>query len=391
MPVLANFSTKSLFRSVRIVRDLFARTTSGTLGTSTSEAVWSNIRGTWFSNGSQAQSNDTGANYALAAVELGSEKQSVSLSGSPGVGPAVWVSNSNNWHAGFGHSTTSTVQQCGGGSTGNIFTSQIACSCGSSTSGTGCGGGSTGNVFTSPPSCTCGSQTSGNVCAGPATGNVFTSPQSCACGSQTSGSSCGGGATAWQGSQPTCSCGTRESRTNTTHFRWDGGGCPSGSSQVPCGNCTGSPCGTMGFVCCRQTTTEWRCTDSSRTLHGCSSTSVTRWGCSDSTRTLWGCSDSLRNVTSEQHWLRIVSSVGGTVSTATGDISLTSSAAAIRVVANENTITATAFSDVSMTTTLGTNTVTLTSPVRGVWAGIVKAPSSHNQGSTAGNFRSEAL
>jgi hypothetical protein len=85
--------------------------------------------------------------------------------------------------------------------------------------------------------------------------------------------------------------------------------------------------------------------------------------------------------------LRLIKSVGGTVSTATGDISLTSAAVAIKVTTSGNDIVAQAYSDTELTITLGSAiSYTATSPVKGTAHGILKAPSAYGQGSTVDNF-----
>jgi hypothetical protein len=85
--------------------------------------------------------------------------------------------------------------------------------------------------------------------------------------------------------------------------------------------------------------------------------------------------------------LRLIKSVGGTVSTATGDISLTSAAVAIKVTTSGNDIVAQAYSDTGLTITLGSAiSYTATSPVKGTAHGIIKAPSAYGQGSTVDNF-----
>jgi hypothetical protein len=85
--------------------------------------------------------------------------------------------------------------------------------------------------------------------------------------------------------------------------------------------------------------------------------------------------------------LRLIKSVGGTVSTATGDISLSSAAVAIKVTTSGDAITAQAYSDAALITTLGSAiSYTATSPIKGTAHGILKAPSAYGQGSTVDNF-----
>lgn len=151
---------------VALITDSFnrANTTTG-LGTTDTGQSWLATRGNWFVNSNQAQSNDTASNYPLASVEFGSADTTVSLSVTPGVGPAFWVTDSGSWFASYAYTQTSTSVTCGGGPTGNIYSSPVACPCGSQTSGntTNCGGGPTGLIYLSTPTCTCGSPYSGTV------------------------------------------------------------------------------------------------------------------------------------------------------------------------------------------------------------------------------------
>jgi hypothetical protein len=72
--------------------DAFNRTTSGSLG-----SFWTAVRGTWYANGSAAQSDDSASSYAIAAATLGSNNMTVSASVGGGTGVSFWVSDSNNW------------------------------------------------------------------------------------------------------------------------------------------------------------------------------------------------------------------------------------------------------------------------------------------------------
>jgi hypothetical protein len=90
--------------------------------------------------------------------------------------------------------------------------------------------------------------------------------------------------------------------------------------------------------------------------------------------------------TSNSYYLRLLKSVGGTVSTATADVSLASAAVAILTTVSGDTITSKAYSDSGMTNQLGTTlTHTASSPSKGYYVGIIKSPSD-NQGSTVDNY-----
>lgn len=96
MPILGIIASSI----IKIFTDNFNRTTSGSLGTSSSGGIWESIRGTWFANGSQAQTNDSAGNYPIAVYDMGTNAPTVDLdvSTSNGTGVAFWVSDSSNWY-----------------------------------------------------------------------------------------------------------------------------------------------------------------------------------------------------------------------------------------------------------------------------------------------------
>lgn len=82
------------------IADTFNRTTSNALGTtSDGNAVWTNLRGTWFANGSAAQSDGTATDYPLAALTLNKQDVSLTAKTTNGVGLAFWVSDAGSWWA----------------------------------------------------------------------------------------------------------------------------------------------------------------------------------------------------------------------------------------------------------------------------------------------------
>ena len=86
--------------------DAFTRTTSGSLG-----GFWTNVRGTWYANGSQAQSDDSASNYSLATGNLSSNNMTVSATVGGGGGVGFWVSDANNWWA-AAYTNTSSSYSC---------------------------------------------------------------------------------------------------------------------------------------------------------------------------------------------------------------------------------------------------------------------------------------
>ena len=88
---------------IPLITDNFQRTTSGSLGTSSSGGLWQAIKGTWFANGSAAQTNDSASNDSIAAVNLQSPLVTIStLNPSLGAGVSFMVQDSNNWWAAVG-------------------------------------------------------------------------------------------------------------------------------------------------------------------------------------------------------------------------------------------------------------------------------------------------
>jgi conjugal transfer mating pair stabilization protein TraN len=89
------------------LRDTFTRTTSGNLGTSESFFSWSSLFGTWFANGSQAQSNNavsSGTAGALSYLDIGTTEAVTSVGVTTGTGPAFWITEAGSW---WGAVTTS--------------------------------------------------------------------------------------------------------------------------------------------------------------------------------------------------------------------------------------------------------------------------------------------
>jgi len=86
--------------------DNFNRTTSVALGSTTGNAqAWVADSGTWFANGSQAQTND---GFALAHVNINGTNQTVNADAYAQTGVAWWVSNSGNYWGAVPYYDTST-------------------------------------------------------------------------------------------------------------------------------------------------------------------------------------------------------------------------------------------------------------------------------------------
>jgi hypothetical protein len=120
------------------ITDSFTRTTAaGTLGNTDTGNTWSNLRGSWFANGTQAQESATaGSSYPLAVVELGSSNMVVSADITHATGVVVWGVDANNWWAVVGTNYNYTYQYTG------VCTSCSTCYyCSSYTCAGACGNG----------------------------------------------------------------------------------------------------------------------------------------------------------------------------------------------------------------------------------------------------------
>jgi hypothetical protein len=122
--------------------DVFNRSTSGTLGTSSDgKGVWKNVRGTWSANGSSAVNSDAASNNNIAVVDMdGANITNVQVdvqSAGGGTGVSFWVQDSNNYYALYPTYSTSsqTVTNCGGSSGSGSSLPGGACGVG----GSGCG------------------------------------------------------------------------------------------------------------------------------------------------------------------------------------------------------------------------------------------------------------
>lgn len=354
---------------VKSVLDTFSRTTAGSLGTSTSGASWSGLRGTWYANGSQAQSDDSASNYSLASVSIGTDT-TTSASVSGGVGVAFWVSDAGSWWAAVPYNIQGQISNCTSGacSGSETYTYQDStCSNGA------CSGTQTYSYTTS----TCGN----GACSGTYT--------------YVTGSTCSNGAcSGTQSSTISCSCTTQNvCETNYGTGTSKAGACVGSGGTYSSANggtcCTLQQTSTCPNNACSgtyTTTTNCSCTYNTTNCSCTTYTGVQSCSCSTQTGTRY-CSCSY----SQAYRLRLLQSVGGSVSTATSDISLSSAPTAIKVITSGNTIIAQAYSDDGLTSTIGNALVyTPSSPTKGASTGLVKTPVDFNQGSTADNFSSGA-
>jgi len=106
MPILGIIAS-SVQKAYRFFSDNFNRTTSGSLGTSSSAGLWKSLRGTWFANGSSATSNDAANTYPIATVDMSSETVISSIS--TGEGSTLISTSGTVGSITSGNGTTGTV------------------------------------------------------------------------------------------------------------------------------------------------------------------------------------------------------------------------------------------------------------------------------------------
>lgn len=338
--------------ALKPIQDLFARTTTTSLGIATSGQTWIATRGVWFANGSAAQSDATPSNYALASIPF-TNNATMNADTTGGVGVAFWTSDSSNWWGAypFYSSVTNTTSVCNA----NFQTL--------TTTGSFCG-----SFTTNPGTTTCNA----NFQSG------LPNTSSC-CASATPTTTCNANYQTGLANTSSC-CGTA---TPTTTYS-----CPPGNFLCTFNNtcnsepgCTGTDLGpatpSTTYACFTATTTTYACFTATTT------TPTTYSGFTAFTTT---------SVTTYTTSIRIISSVSGSVVT-DSTTSLTSNTtsftnvASMQVNTSSNTITAKGYSATGQVSQLGsTITRNPVSPIRGASVGIIKAPTDANQGSTLDNY-----
>jgi hypothetical protein len=207
------------------ITDNFNRSTSGTLGTSSSGANWSTLTGQWYANGSQAQSDASASSNPLAKVGWGAGSITASASVSGGTGISFWVQDSANWWAVVSYNNFTTY---------TYGTNPYSCNCQTcygTTPVTTCTPypiPDTNNCACAPVCTTCSGGYSYNLCSqfsgychkGPCTGgypSAIASPScttsyTCACGNASTGQNC---TTTNQSYSYSCNCQTCYAGTAT--------------------------------------------------------------------------------------------------------------------------------------------------------------------------------
>lgn len=324
MPILGAIASSIL----KIITDNFNRTTSGGLGTSSSGAVWNGLRGVWFANGSQAQSNDSASTYPVASVSFRSNA-TVSADVSGGVGLSYWIADSNNYWASYPNyiQNSSTVTTCTG----------------------------------STVSCT----DTTNTC----------NPGGCGTVSSSSSTTCTGATVSCTDTTNTCNpggCGSISSSGVTTYT------CPDPGYPYLCPGATCNELDNCGGASIPATA-------SGTTYTRTQNTNVTTYTRSQNTNVT-------TTIYTYDTQIKVISSVSGSIvtdstTTLVSAASSLSPVGSLKVVTSGNQITTTAYSGTNLTSPLGSPIVrTPSSPNTGNSVGIIKAPSTYLQGSTLDTF-----
>lgn len=398
---------KQWFASV--ITDNFSRASTATgLGTSETGQPWTNLIGDWRVSGSNNAISDNSS--ALASVNFGSPDVIVSANVSVGTGPAFWVSDAGSYWASYVHST----------STSTPYQYNYSCNCQQlySPPSQGCSGQCShynppvaGSTYTynlgNPPNCGCyGSDPGGTPIynpgattwsyAGSASGPTQTCTETCISGYSlyTSGY-CMRNTTPYNIIASTTTC--RQNTGCGAYYCTSGvqGPNPSTGSGTcyscytsstsggyyTCSNCTGTYAPTPGYYNYYYPAySACQCNSGDSGGGGPYSNGGYYY---NSCETCTGTGYTINNY----YTLRLIKSIGGAVSQATGEISLSSSAGSIKVTTAGDAITVQAYQmEVDVSPTLGTITHTASSPNKGVSVGLIKQPSTANQGSTADTF-----
>jgi len=448
MPVFSNYSAASSkgfgeLRTInRVWADTFQRTaTTSGLGPNTlDQQYWQPIRGNWFVNtNGQAESDDSPATYPISAAYMATPFITTLIASGVSIGTGVtfWQTDANNWYAATLTSTNgnysypcitpvyNTCATCtGGGScatnpschtgvSGDCGTYVTTCSsppvygccnpnCGPTTQQVlngNCGAASCpGNNRTSAG---CPTVATSNACATCTTGACATC-NSISCGTcQTCTTVCNtcrhnAGASSGQGniyvtSADCAACGSTQNCTYVTDC------VKCGSTSTPVTDCrlcgtttvTVTDCSICGTIPGASTQT-YQCYDIIDTPdpQNCLISSGGTYSCTKSYGTDCGCvcqpgyiqTTSTCTATADFYFLNIIASVNGTVST------LQSTNLGYGKVPDSLTIT-TSGNVVTVKTLNPNGTVSTTGGgILGQFVGIIKVPSSQEQGSTVNSF-----
>lgn len=324
---------------VRKVTDAFTRTTTGSLGTPTggSQKAWSTATGTWYANATVAQSDTAPSSYANA-YQLLYPTATISANVSGGVGISFWSSSAAG---SFYYASYPNYIQ-------NV-------SSGSSCTGTTVSCTDTSNTCT--PSGGCGTVSSN--------GGVTTCTGSSTCTSTSPGCTVTGA----------CS-GVISSSTNTTN-------CATGFFQPPMlsnsyvSGCYSAPSG-GSYITAPYTTYS--------NTYNTNVTTYTRTQNTTVSYSIYSYDTQIKTITSNAGSITATST-----STLVSGASSLSPVGSLKVVTSGASATITAYSLAGLSGALGSPiTFTPGGTPTGPYVGIIKAPSSYNQGSTLDNFSATA-
>jgi hypothetical protein len=407
------------------ITDSFSRSVSGTLGTADSGETWTNVSGTWYANGSAAQSDTAASSNAIATVAYGVSDVTVGAGITNGTGVAAWVVDANNWYALVSFQTQiNTTYSCNCYCNGHcvdssypVYNSCASCYyCGSTTSG---GGTSTyqgtyqagTTTVTDVGAATCTTTTTGwkyigsaYIAARRCTSAQVADPTNFNCYS-TSDCYAGGAGVAClyectvgevghpgayscyvpTGGTTTCSCsaypgsaenGGRCYTSTTTSGSWT---CPNGgTANQSTGICTVTTSGTTTCNTCRNP-------DCGVAYYQPSSTCYSGGTYPNCDQYGGGCQTC--GTLSNSYYIKLIRSVNGTITNLTGDISVSSLVGAVRLNTSGNILSYQAYSNSDFTGLLTSGSYTETSPAKANSYGIIKTSSPYGQGSTVDNFK----
>lgn len=348
---------------ISLITDNFNRTTSGSLGTSSSGFPWSAIRGVWFANGSAAQTNDAASTYPIAVVNAGSSDVTLSATDiSNGAGLALWVTDSGNWWAVSHQREDSTYS--------------YSCNCQT------CTGYTCDAYSTYYYSCNC-STCSRQTC-------ISYSTYSYSCNCDTCSAT---GCNQWYEYYYACNC--------STCYAYLCDDCQYGDEFYPCN------CGVKGYSCNCATCYSNQCTSQytyyyscncstcqgttcsggyTTTYYDCNCSTCQGTQCTSSSPYYYSCNCQSCSGTTNNYFLRLLRSVTGTVSLIKQAALGTTQPTAMKVVANGLNITATSYTDSGLTTVVGSPLTHTATSGTANQQGVVLTPSPAGQGTTLDNF-----
>jgi len=364
------------------INDYFNRSVSGALGTADTGETWTNVSGTWYANGSTAQSDTAASSNAIATVPYAVNDVTVGAAISNGTGVAAWVVDANNWYALVSFQTQiNTTYSCNCSCNGHcdyysypVYNSGPSCYyCGSYTSG-----GSSYAATASTTSFQTGWRYVGSAFIAARYCNTaqVRDPYNYNCYS-TSDCYSGGAGGACQyacndgeiGHPGAYSCYNPVYTTSVTYS------CPDG------GTLSGATCYTPGTTVCYSCSNPDYGVSYYASGYNCYS-GGTYPNCDQ-----YGGGCQTCGTLSNAYYVKLIRSVNETITNLTGDISVGSLVGAVRLNTQGNNLSYQAYSNGDFTGLLTSGTYTETSPSKANSYGIIKTSSSYGQGSTVDNFK----